>query len=116
VASSCRACQTDARRLHSQKDLSRGTAASVLAEVKRQRLSNIGEQGQAVQQTALTANDNLSSPPVEVIELEADDLSRPKAKSGEEKQDRVVASAARCRPIRGAEDTFHLLGGEDGGY
>ena len=41
VADRIRACQTDAQRFHSQEDPARGTAATVLTEVERQRLSNV---------------------------------------------------------------------------
>jgi hypothetical protein len=53
---------------------------------------------------------------MEILEFKADDLSGPKTESGEKKQDRLVATAAWGRAIRGKENPFHLLGGEGSGY
>ena len=54
---------------------------AVVFDVCAERLSDIGQQGKAVHGVALAADDNLSRPPPDVVELERGDLARAQAEA-----------------------------------
>ena len=56
----------------------------------------------------LTADDELTSPPTNVVELKGRNLSRPQSESREQQQD-VIATTDGGRPIRRGKDTIDLL-------
>jgi hypothetical protein len=57
----------------------------------------------------LAADDELTSPPTNVVELKGRNLSRPQSESGEQQQDGVIATTDGGRPIRRGKDTIDLL-------
>ena len=46
-------------------------------------------------QQPLTSNEDLAGPPVDIVELESNDLSSTESEAGEQKKDRIVAAAGR---------------------
>jgi hypothetical protein len=54
---------------------------------------DIHRQGHPIVQQALTPNQNLAGPPVDVLELQRDHLPSTQAETGEQKKDRVVPAA-----------------------
>lgn len=67
--------QAYARCLHAQENPAGGTLPTVLVKVQRQRFPDIGEQGQPLQDAALSTDENVSHPPLEIAEFEGDDFS-----------------------------------------
>ena len=74
-----------------------------MAQIGCERLTDLHGQGHPVMQQALAANKNFPGAPINVIELQGNNLPGAKAEAGEEKKNRVVA-ATRCRvPVTAAE-------------
>jgi len=67
--------QPDARRNEPEKDPPRRTRAPVLAEILRERVAHVREEGHVVPSWSFAADDDLGGPPVEVLELERHDLA-----------------------------------------
>ena len=66
----------------------------------RQRLAHIGAQRQVLDHATLAANDQLTSPPTNVIELKTRHLPRAQSESREQEHDGVIATPDGRRPIR----------------
>ena len=60
----------------------------------------------------LTSNEDLAGPPVNVIELESNDLTSAKTETGEQEKNRVVAAAGRRLAVAGSQHTFDFLRNE----
>jgi hypothetical protein len=85
VADRCWPFQADMRWVHALEHASTGARAAIFAEVSGQRLANISKQRQWLNYAALSADFNLSGPPVNVVEFEEDDLSSSEPESSEQK-------------------------------
>ena len=110
VIDRARTRQPDAWRDEAEKDPSRGTRAPVLAEMLRERVAHVGEQGHVISPWSFTSDDDLGGPPVEVLELERHDLAGAQPEPREQEHDGVVATAPRRRPVRGGERTLDVVG------
>ena len=82
-----------------------------MTQIDCERLADIHGQGHPVMQQALAANKNLAGTPIKVVEFEGNNFPGAKAETGEEKKNRVVATA-RCRaPITTAKYAGNFFGG-----
>jgi hypothetical protein len=63
-----------------------------------------------VHHTAFAADDDLASPPANVVEFERDDLSRAQTESSKQEQDRVVSAPTEFCSICRRQHTFYFLG------
>jgi hypothetical protein len=113
VAHRGRAGQPDTGRERSQKDPSRRTGATRLTKVGSESFADIREQWQLVHQPAFAVDDDLAGPPVNLVKLKRDNLSRPQAESRQQKQDRVVSASRWRRPLRRRQHAFHFLRGKE---
>lgn len=95
MSNRCGACEPGARRLQPHEDPPRYRSTTVVAEVAGQGFPNVSEQRQALQDLSLPTDHELCAPPVDIVKLKRDDLSRPQPKSREEEQDCVVATPTR---------------------
>jgi len=78
-------------------------------QVGRQSLAHIRRKGHPVVNQPLAANEELASSPVDVLEPESYHLTGAETKTGQQKQDGIVASAGRCAAVAGLEYTFDFL-------
>jgi len=78
-------------------------------QVGRQGLAHIRWQGHPVVNQPLTANEEFASSPVDILEPESYHLTSAETKTGQQKQDGIVASAGRCAAVAGLEYTFDFL-------
>src|SRR5215472_15010410 len=76
IANCRRSRQTNMRRPYSQEDPPRGTVATVFVKVPGQSFADVREQRQVVHHLAFAADDNLASPPANVVKFERGDFSR----------------------------------------
>ena len=87
----------------------RGTAA---AEIRRDRLADVGRGWQPLCPVALARDDELARPPVEGIDREPRHLARPQPETDEEGEDREVSTPRRTAPIARGEEALDLGAGE----
>jgi len=113
VAHDRRSTQADVGRAAAQKHASRGARAPTVAEMLRQRVPYIGEQRQMLDDATFAANDQLTGPPTNVIELEKRDLSCPESESGEQQYDGVIATTDRGRLVRRGQHTIDVFRREE---
>jgi hypothetical protein len=78
-------------------------------------LADIHGQGHPVIQQALATNKNLPGTPINVAELQGNNLSGTKAKTGEEKKNCIVATARGRAPIATAKHAGNFFGSDVSG-
>lgn len=81
---------------------------AVVLEICAERLPDIRQQGQAVHGVALAADDNLSRPPPDVVELESGDLTRAQAETDQQEEDGAIATPGRRAQVAGVEQLLYL--------
>ncbi len=84
VANDGRPTQADVGREGAHEHASSGAHPMILAEVVRQRLADIGEQRQVLDHATFAANDQLTRPPTNVLELQTHHLPRAQSESREQ--------------------------------
>lgn len=85
-----RAGQPHVRSDCAEEDSTRAGGPSASLEVVRQCLSHICHQGQAVHVPSLSAHDDFTGAPVDVIEFEGGDFTGPQTQPRKQEQNRVV--------------------------
>jgi hypothetical protein len=80
-----------------------------LTKISRQRLTDVGEQRYGFYQAAFAMDDNLSGPPVDIVELKKDDFPGSQSESGEQQQDRAIATASKCRLVRSRDYSIDFI-------
>ena len=63
-----------------------------------------------VHDPAFAADDDLASPPANVVKFERDDFPRAQAEPSKQKQNRVVSASTERRSVRRRQYTFYFLG------
>src|SRR5206468_1594913 len=81
----------------------------VPAQVDRQGFAHVGEQRHLVVGGALAVDLNLAAPPVDVVELQRNDLTGPKAEASEQYKHSVVAPTGRSAAVAGLQHALDLL-------
>ena len=104
-----RSSKTRARRLHANKHPTRSARGTIHAQIGCERLTDIHRQGHAVVQQTLTKNEDLASPPVDIIELESNDFPSTETEAGEQEKDRVIAAAGRRLTVAATEHTVDFI-------
>jgi hypothetical protein len=109
MSDSSRAAETYRRRPHSQKNLPRGVTTTVIPQIPRQGLADLGGQRQSLQLAAFPANRDFACTPMDVIQFHGDDFSGSQRQSRKKQQDGVIAPAARSGLIRAGKHSLDLL-------
>jgi hypothetical protein len=110
MANGRRSRQTNVRRPGSEEDPPRRTDATVFTKVQSESFANVREERQMVHHSAFAADDDLASPPANVVEFERDDFPRSQTESSKQEQDRVVPAPIERRSPRRRQYTFYLVG------
>src|ERR1022692_241217 len=110
MANGCRSRQTNTTRPYSKEDPPRHNDATVFTKVQSQGFANVREQRQVVHHPAFAADDDLASPPANILEFERDDFARAQTKSSQEEQDCVIPVPTEFRSVRRRQYTFYFVG------
>ncbi len=86
------------RRGHPQEQRP-ALAPGATAKIGHDRLADIGRQRQHVVSAALSVNNKLPAPPVDILELDGGDLPGAQPQPRQQQQDRKVAPANQPAPI-----------------
>ena len=74
-----------------------------MSQPRGDRCADVGGQRQAVSALALPADDELTGVPVDVVELEFDDLAGAQPESGEQRDDGKVTPSENMTPVAALE-------------
>jgi hypothetical protein len=96
------------RRVDAKEYAARRTAGP-MAQIPGQGLTDILGDGEPVVPEALAPHQELSTLPVQVIELHMNHLSGTQAEPRQEEKDRIIAPACGTRSIAAREETLHVL-------
>ena len=82
-------------------------ARAATLQIPDQRLADIDRQRQPVQTVALPANDQLTTPPVEILELHRGNLPGAQPEPHQQQQDRVIPPSDRPPPVAAGQQAAH---------
>ena len=91
------------------------TAGAVPAQIGGNGFSHIDWQGHEDRLTTLAPNGYLALLPIDVLQVQSDNLAGPESKPGKQQQDRVVPSADGRLPITTIEYPLHRVCGKKPG-
>jgi hypothetical protein len=84
----------------------------MVPEVGGQGFADVGGQRQAGVLASLAPHLQLAGPPIDVIELQGEDLARPQPQAGQKEEDGAIAAVGAVVPLASTDDPFDLFGGE----
>src|ERR1700723_2146010 len=91
-----------------QEDTAAGALGPAPLQVAGQRLADVGGKGQAVLTGGLPAHKGFAAPPIEIVKLEANDLSAPQPEADQQGQDGVVTAPECPAPVAAPEQLCRL--------
>src|SRR5262245_7005369 len=84
----------------------------MVPEVDGQGFADVGGQRQAGVPASLAPHLQLAGSPIDVIELQGEDLARPQPQAGQEEEEGAIAAGGAAVPPASTDDPFDLFGGE----
>ena len=109
MANARRTGERHPRGIRPQKDSLRWPSATIQTQIARNGRAGLMRQRQNVPACPLPADQDFTGPPVKVACLKSYDFTSPQPKSGQQKQDGIVAPASGGSTIRHRQHSLHLI-------
>ena len=85
-----------------------GALGSASLDVPGQRFPDVARKRETVLTATLSAHEDLTEAPIDIVEFEPDDFSAAQSEADEEHQDGVIAASQRTATVAAPQQTGHL--------